>query len=423
MHDNGAANPQDYVTELAPGDARIAIVGAGIRGLASAAHLKRLGYRVRVYDKAEAPGGIWQQVYPTSVINTPCYGYTFHVANQWHDLHPSRDGVLRNVDRLVTDEHLADELELGTPVHSVVRSQSGRWCVNDESETFDGLLVCTGFLGEQKRPHPESVADYGGRILLPYAFDPSQLRDRKVVVVGSGSTALEMLVLAHRSRCREATLVVRPGTKVRESDRIADARFWISSNPFLYALTKSGGSGPAAVAPKVSSVLAADHINILEGDFVAAESQWASLADGHRVEADVLIWCTGWNSPTPAWVSANRQCASLVAAMCPRCLDTAGFGFGASTIYAKVLDCILRYGLAAPFDPSVYGCDCEAGPCRHGPNIIVSAMRYLYGQQHGGRMLRRLVAQGFRSNRRRLRETEEPRWVGLLAFANAPFGL
>ena len=62
---------------------RIAIVGAGLRGLASAVYLKRRGHQPTVFERSHTIGGIWSRVYPTSVANTPSYGYTFHPSNLW----------------------------------------------------------------------------------------------------------------------------------------------------------------------------------------------------------------------------------------------------------------------------------------------------------------------------------------------------
>ncbi|MGI9290089.1 MAG: FAD-dependent oxidoreductase [Gammaproteobacteria bacterium] len=408
---------------LRTGHGRIAVIGAGIRGLVSAGYLKGRGYAVRIFDKADSPGGIWRQVYASSVINTPAHGYTFHPGNIWQEDPTPRNEILANIDRLVAEEALGPLLRMGQAVDHVVHTPKGRWLVGNDPEPYDGVLVCTGFLGANKLPAAASISKYSGQVLPPYAFEENVLFDRNVVIVGSGSTALEMLMLAESCKAKQATLVVRPGTEIRDNGRAEYAKFWVSSNPFIYSLTKRGAGHSAAVAPGITRVLASERTSVIEGEFAEASGHKARLADGRKLPADLIVWCTGWNSPTPAWVAENRSQPTLVTAMCPRCLDTSGFGFGSSSIHAKVLDAILSFGLDQAFDASNYGCDCESEPTRHGPHIISSAMRFLLAQPDGVKILSSLVAEGWRSNMHRFRTAHEPRWVSMMSFFNAPLGL
>jgi len=41
---------------------RVAVVGAGISGVVAAAHLKREGQFVTVFERASASGGVWYAV-------------------------------------------------------------------------------------------------------------------------------------------------------------------------------------------------------------------------------------------------------------------------------------------------------------------------------------------------------------------------
>jgi cation diffusion facilitator CzcD-associated flavoprotein CzcO len=40
-------------------DKRVAVVGAGISGVVAAAHMKREGLKVTVFERSSAAGGIW----------------------------------------------------------------------------------------------------------------------------------------------------------------------------------------------------------------------------------------------------------------------------------------------------------------------------------------------------------------------------
>lgn len=77
----------------------IAIIGAGIRGLSSAAWLSAAGAKVTVFEKCERLGGVWQRVHRGARINTPIYGYAFHSTNHWTSDKPSAAEILDNLEK------------------------------------------------------------------------------------------------------------------------------------------------------------------------------------------------------------------------------------------------------------------------------------------------------------------------------------
>jgi ACS family pantothenate transporter-like MFS transporter len=46
------------MTEIHP-NPKVAVIGAGISGVVTAAHLKRAGVDVVVFERANAAGGVW----------------------------------------------------------------------------------------------------------------------------------------------------------------------------------------------------------------------------------------------------------------------------------------------------------------------------------------------------------------------------
>lgn len=44
---------------MASSGKRVAVIGAGISGIATAAHLKKEGIEVTVFERSNAAGGIW----------------------------------------------------------------------------------------------------------------------------------------------------------------------------------------------------------------------------------------------------------------------------------------------------------------------------------------------------------------------------
>jgi cation diffusion facilitator CzcD-associated flavoprotein CzcO len=44
---------------MAPSPQRVAVIGAGVSGLAAARHLQESGLDVVVYERSSRPGGVW----------------------------------------------------------------------------------------------------------------------------------------------------------------------------------------------------------------------------------------------------------------------------------------------------------------------------------------------------------------------------
>lgn len=114
----------------------IAVVGAGLRGLCSAAYLRSVGHNVQVFDAMPRYGGIWNRVSDDAQINTPYYGYTFHPTNVWTTHRPAKPEILANLERMVAVEGLADFIRLNHPVDIVSRTADGLWTLNDRERNL-----------------------------------------------------------------------------------------------------------------------------------------------------------------------------------------------------------------------------------------------------------------------------------------------
>jgi hypothetical protein len=98
-----------------------------------------------------------------------------------------------NLQRMVEAERLDRHLVLDTRIEGVERTVTGKWRVDEWGQEFDGVLVCTGFLGEPRAPDrdvgPEMLLDgerhvLGGHLAQPpWNFTPE--RSSKVHVLSS----------------------------------------------------------------------------------------------------------------------------------------------------------------------------------------------------------------------------------------------
>src|SRR4051812_18459525 len=82
---------------------RVAIIGAGISGLAHADVLQRCGFDVVLFERAPRLGGVWAASYPDVSLQNTFWGY--HLSSfPWPfepDEHPTGAQILRYLDALV----------------------------------------------------------------------------------------------------------------------------------------------------------------------------------------------------------------------------------------------------------------------------------------------------------------------------------
>ena len=183
---------------------RVAIIGAGITGLAHADVFTRCGFSVTLFEKASRVGGVWACSYPEVSLQNTWWGY--HVSSfPWPfkpDLHPTGAQILRYLEALVAARGF--DVRLEHEVVSARETQAGGWRLRVKSrsgettEQFDHLLVSVGQYTEGKvRPRLEGESDFTGSVITEREIgDLARFDDKRVVVVGFGKSALDMAVLA-----------------------------------------------------------------------------------------------------------------------------------------------------------------------------------------------------------------------------------
>lgn len=127
-----------------------------------------------------------------------------------------------------------------TRVSSVTRHSSstdpeegghGRWIINgNESEVFDGLLVCTGTCGKPKQLPLPNQEKFMGKIVHSSQLDGVELKDKNVLIVGGGASGIEALELAVEKGARKPTILARSDKWIIPRFTLVDAA--LSLQPF-----------------------------------------------------------------------------------------------------------------------------------------------------------------------------------------------
>jgi hypothetical protein len=185
---------------------RVAIVGAGVAGLATAKVLKQAGHHVTVYDKTPDVGGVWSATrrYPGLTTQSPKAQYSLsdfpmpRAYPQW----PTGAHVQEYLAGYAGVVGLDACLRLSTEVTSAVPAAGGGWTVTTASggaaEQFDKLVVANGVFSEPAMPDYPGAAEFaaaGGRLLAGTELhDAEPARGRHVLVVGYGKSACDVTV-------------------------------------------------------------------------------------------------------------------------------------------------------------------------------------------------------------------------------------
>ncbi len=190
-------------------DFDVVVVGAGISGIGAGHHLqsKCPGRSFVILEGRDRLGGTWDLFrYPGIRSDSDMYtlGYSF---KPWTNPKAIADGasILEYLEETARENHLEDKIRYG---HKVKRaewsSEDACWTVEaertDSGETVhftcSFLFMCSGYYRYEAGYTPEFAGrdDFEGRIVHPQKWtEDIDYEDKRVVVIGSGATAVTLI--------------------------------------------------------------------------------------------------------------------------------------------------------------------------------------------------------------------------------------
>jgi cation diffusion facilitator CzcD-associated flavoprotein CzcO len=195
----------------------VAIIGAGFGGLAVAIELKRAGIDAfTVLERGCTVGGVWRaNAYPGAACDVPSeiYSFSYALKHDWSRRFGSQTEIQRYLEQVTEDHGLGPHLRFGAEVSALTWQQGpANWCValqNGETIEFDIVVCATGQLSRPKIPDLRDRERFHGAQFHSAEWDQSvDLAGKRVAVVGSGASALQ-IVPAIADVAAEVTVVQR----------------------------------------------------------------------------------------------------------------------------------------------------------------------------------------------------------------------
>lgn len=208
---------------------RVAVIGAGITGVTSAAHCIGHGFDVVIFEAGgeDQVGGIWsvsarqssrlctdsnsiQKVNSTSGLQIHSLMYRFHPSVVWEQGYPNRQQIVDQVRQLWERYGLDSRTKFNTKVTKVYQDDRGRWVINDPAHgRFDGVISAIGTCGDRKVLNMPGMDKFKGEIYHSSDLTGKSAKGKKLIVIGGGASAVEALEFATQEGAEKVSILAR----------------------------------------------------------------------------------------------------------------------------------------------------------------------------------------------------------------------
>ncbi len=257
-------------------DKKVAVIGAGPAGLSAATFLLRQGIAVDVYEKEAFAGGLLSWGIPSFKLNKAAVFRRVEILkNAGMKLFVSKE-----VGRDISFDELRskyDAVFLGIGAKRGNKAGIG-------GEDLAGVYQAMDFLGSAQKKELE----------LPHIKD-IDVKDKKVVVIGGGDTAMDCIRTALREGAKSALCVYRrgedgmPGSKKEYKNAVEEG----AEFKFFAAPKEIVGSGSVS------------GINVVRMEVIkdGARGKLVEVADSQEfIEADIVVMALGFSMDLPAFI-------------------------------------------------------------------------------------------------------------------------
>ena len=278
----------------------VVVVGAGQAGLAAGYFLSQQGRRFVILEAADSIGPAWRGRWDSLVLFTPrrydaLPGLAFPGDP---DGYPTRDEVVAYLERYAA--HFELPIELSSPVRSLKQEDDGFVLeAGGRRLRADQVVVATGPF--QVPNVPALAGGLGDDVFQTHSTGyrrPTEIPDGRVLVVGGGNTGFQ--IAEELAASREVHLSIGSRQKPLPQRLLGRDIFWWLTR--LGLLSKSVESRLGRRLRDRDTLIGSSPREVKRNGVhvrpraVRAEGRTIGFADGSELEADAVIWATGFGT-------------------------------------------------------------------------------------------------------------------------------
>ncbi|MBN9062299.1 MAG: hypothetical protein BGP06_03615 [Rhizobiales bacterium 65-9] len=192
--------PKDAVSRY-----RVAIIGAGVSGLAAAVQLARLGVPYDIFERQKDLGGVWEtNRYPEARVDlcSHVYQFKFEKNYPWPEYF-ARQAVNKEYLRHIALKYgIVEKIKLGCEVIAAAwDDKAARW--NVDVRSADGavsriaphfVISASGLFSTPNIPDIPGLDSFQGRIFHTTAWPADlQTEGKRAALIGNGSTGVQLM--------------------------------------------------------------------------------------------------------------------------------------------------------------------------------------------------------------------------------------
>ncbi|CAF0757849.1 unnamed protein product [Brachionus calyciflorus] len=186
---------------------KVAIIGAGAIGLCCAKRALEKNLEPVIFDKEDHPCGLWipgRKVWEKMRVNGSNFLLAF-IDYPWPDdspVFPRSEEVYQYLISYINTYSLSKYIKLNTQVQKITKLADNQWeittknLIKNETKTeiFKYLIISTGLNNKPYIPDIKGLEKFMGKIMhsSEYRNDDEIYRDKRVLVVGNSSSAVEI---------------------------------------------------------------------------------------------------------------------------------------------------------------------------------------------------------------------------------------
>ncbi len=187
-------------------DFHVAVIGAGVGGIAVAIQLQRLGIPYTLYDRNSGIGGTWQtNDYPDARVDVAShhYQYSFVKGYPWKHYFATQGEMKTYLEYVAEQFGILPRIKLDSSVTAAkwdAATSTWKLTVNDNTDgseaqvAANAVISAAGLFNAPNIPNIPGLDDFQGKMFHTTRWDHDyDIKDKKVGLIGTGSSGSQLM--------------------------------------------------------------------------------------------------------------------------------------------------------------------------------------------------------------------------------------